>query len=417
MSIIQVRGLQPLSGEIKIQGSKNAVLPIMAASILHKGITILTNVPLIQDVSCMMGILEYLGCVCTINGHTLKIDATNLSMTQIPDDKVKEMRSSIVLLGALLGRSKDALTYYPGGCSIGERPIDLHLYALECMGAKIREEDERIEAVTAGLVGGDIRFAIPSVGATENALLGAVAARGTTTITGAAKEPEIEELCKFLVAMGAEISGIGTGRLTVHGGKALHDVEYEICGDRIVAGTYLGAVMAAGGTVKLLNVPVHHLEAALTVFEEMGASIVRTSDSLEITCNKTLKECHISTAPYPEFPTDLQSIVMAVMAATADYYGTVRENVFEARLETAHELNKLGADVVTDKNLAIIKGVYPLTGARVTARDLRGGAALVIAGLAAEGITEIDKCHYIERGYEDICRDLRQLGAKIEYQA
>lgn len=416
MSTIRIQGLQSLKGEIKIQGSKNAVLPMMAASVLHKGITTLMNVPLIQDMFCMMGILEYLGCRCKLSGHTLTIDATSLTSVLIPEEEVKKMRSSIMLLGPLLGRCKEALTFFPGGCSIGERPIDLHLYALKCLGAEVIEEGERIEACVTRLVGGEIHLAFPSVGATENALMGAVLAEGETRIYNAAREPEIEELCRFLVAMGAEIYGIGTGELLVYGGSVLHDTSYEVCGDRIVAGTYLAAVMVSGGEVCLLGAPLKHMESVLSIASGMGAELEELPGGLMVKCRKQLYAPNVLTGPYPEFPTDLQSIMLSVMTVSRGI-GTIWENVFEGRFETVKELRKMGAHVIIDGMSATVNGGYPLEGSEVVARDLRGGAALVVAGLAAAGETVISDCYHICRGYEDICEDLAGVGARIEYHS
>lgn len=412
MSVIHVHGLHSLRGEINIQGSKNAVLPVMAASLLHRGTIVINNVPRIQDVSCMMGILEYLGCICTLDGHRLTIDTREMSSTRIPDSQVKQMRSSIMLMGPMLGRLKAAVTCRPGGCSIGKRPIDLHLYALRRMGADIRMEGERITASTIGLRGAEIDFSYPSVGATENALMAAVAAKGTTCIRGAAKEPEIMELCRFLTAMGARIDGIGTDILEVDGRQQLHDVVFEVAGDRIVAGTYLGAVMAAGGDVLLANAPAHHMEEVLQVAEQMGAEIAVRSDGVRVCMEGRPKPVEICTGPYPEFPTDLQSVMVAV-AAVADGTSHIEETVFEGRFGTVKELQKLGAHIIIKDRIAEVRGSWPLKGGTVCAGDLRGGAALVVAGLASDGITDINGYSHIQRGYEDICRDLYSSGAAV----
>lgn len=413
MSVIHVQGLRSLRGEINIQGSKNAVLPVMAASLLHRGTTVINNVPRIQDVSCMMGILEYLGCVCTLDGHTLTIDTREMASTRIPDSQVKQMRSSIMLLGPLLGRLKAAVTCRPGGCCIGKRPIDLHLYALRRMGADIRLEGERITASTIGLKGAEIAFAYPSVGATENALMAAVAAKGTTRISGAAKEPEIMELCRFLTGMGAVIDGIGTDILVIRGQQPLRDTVFDVAGDRIVAGTYLGAVLAAGGDVMLRHAPAHHMEEVIDTARRMGAEIVVCPEGVQVCMKSRPGPVEIRTGPYPEFPTDLQSVMMAV-AAVADGVSRIEETVFEGRFGTVKELQKLGAHIIIKDRTATITGTWPLTGETVCARDLRGGAALVVAGLACDGAATITGYSHIHRGYEDICRDLGGLGAVME---
>lgn len=412
MSVIEIQGLRPLEGEIKIQGSKNAVLPMMAAAILHKGRTVIANVPRIQDVFCMLGILESLGCSCVFSGNRLTIDAAAISETEISREFVKSMRSSIIVFGPLLVRKGRAVTRFPGGCSIGERPIDLHLFALRCLGAEIVTEGEELRAVSPGLKGALIKLDFPSVGATENALMAAVLAEGETVIGGAAREPEIEELCLFLNGMGARIHGIGSGTLFVKGVKRLHDSAYTVAGDRIVAGTYLCAAMAAKGSVTLTGIRPEQMAAVIACAGQMGAVISCGPDRLTAVMKDRPTGLSIVTGPYPRFPTDLQSPMMAVMAA-ADGIGRMKETVFEGRFGTVKELQKLGADIIIEENRAVLHGIYPLRGAKVAAGDLRGGAALVVAGLAAAGQTRIESCLHIERGYEDICRDLRSLGAVI----
>lgn len=435
MSAIQVQGLRPLKGEIGIQGSKNAVLPVMAASILHKGTTVLTHVPRIQDVFCMMGILESMGCSCFLDGHRLIIDTRSLTDIHIPKQYLTAMRSSIMMLGALLGRCGEAATCYPGGCSIGKRPIDLHLYALEKLGAEIKEEDGKIEARADRLKGADIRFSFPSVGATENALLAAVLAEGTTVIRGAAREPEIEELCRMLSSMGARILGGGSDTITVEGVKTLHDTVYEVPGDRIVAGTYLSCVMAAGGQAAFAGVCPKQMERVLEVLGRMGAEIWAEESKVGITMKTRPRPVNLQTEPYPGFPTDLQSPMLSLLSIGTGT-GTIRETIFEGRFATAAQLRKMGACIEIGRQagedgsgegilsgevkqtgggekLAVVRGTYPLRGCTVEATDLRGGAALIVAGLAAEGTTTITDCRHILRGYEDICGDLRSLGAEI----
>lgn len=429
MSAIQVQGLRPLKGEVGIQGSKNAVLPMMAASILHKGTTVLTHVPRIQDVFCMMGILESMGCSCFLDGHRLTICTRSLTDIHIPKQYLTAMRSSIMMLGALLGRCGEAATCYPGGCSIGKRPIDLHLYALEKLGAEIKEEDGKIEARASRLKGADIILSFPSVGATENALLAAVLAEGTTVIHGAAREPEIEELCRMLNSMGAEISGGGSDTVTVEGVKTLHDTVYEVPGDRIVAGTYLSCVMAAGGQASFTGVCPRQMERVLEVLGQMGAEICAGESRIGITMKARPRSIDLQTEPYPGFPTDLQSPMLSLFSIGTGI-GTICETIFEGRFATAAQLRKMGACIEIrrqpgedrsgegkqsggEEKLAVVRGTYPLRGCTVEATDLRGGAALVVAGLAAEGTTTITDCRHILRGYEDICGDLRSLGAEI----
>ena len=416
MAVIVVQGYYPLKGEIEIQGSKNAVLPMMAAAVLHKGTTVLNHVPRIQDVFCMMGILESMGCVCNLEGHTLTIDAKRLICCGIPKEGGKAMRSSIILLGSLLGRCKEAVAYYPGGCSIGSRPIDLHLSALEKLGAKFEEEGEVIYTSTTGLKGTHITLSYPSVGATENVLLAAVGAEGNTILDGAAMEPEVEDLCWMLEAMGANIRGIGTGTLKIQGGQKFHDIQWQVPGDRIVAGTYLSAVMAAGGKALFRKSCPHQLGCVIRTMREMGAEIRLWENEIEIEMTGQPKAVSVETSPYPGFPTDLQSMMM-VLLSVGEGTGYLKEKVFEGRFATAKELHKMGADIIIKGREALITGQKALKAAQVQACDLRGGAALVVAGLAAEGETKVTDCHHILRGYEDICYDLKSLGAKIRREA
>ncbi len=413
MSTIQIEGLRPLRGEIAVQGSKNAALPMMAAAILHKGVTVLEHVPRIRDVFCMIDILKTMGCRCEFEGHRLTIGAQTLSRIAIPRSYVTAMRSSIVLLGPFLSRCGEAATYYPGGCSIGSRPIDLHLYGLRKLGTEIEERgDDKIAARAERLKGCEIVFPYPSVGATENVLLAAVRAEGTTVIRGAAREPEIESLCRMLNGMGARIRGQGTGTITVEGVDALHDSEFRVPGDRIVAGTYLAAVMAAGGRAFLRGIEADQLAGVPELFAGMGARIRREEDGIGISMEGRPAAVSLETRPYPGFPTDLQSPMLSVLAVSSGS-GQIRETVFEGRFAAAEELKKMGAQIEIDGRTAAVRGRYPLEGAEVDAPDLRGGAALAVAALAAAGETRIRECSHILRGYEDICRDLRLLGAGI----
>ncbi len=412
MSAILVQGYHSLKGELKIQGSKNAALPMMAAALLHKGTTVLRHVPRIQDVFCMMGILESMGCVCDLRDHVLTIDAGEVTDIRIPKEGGKAMRSSIVLLGALLGRCREAFVHYPGGCSIGSRPIDMHLEALSRLGAEIREEEGVLHALAPRLEGNHIHLPFPSVGATENVLLAAAAARGTTVLTGAAREPEVEELCRMLEAMGAGIRGLGTSRLEIRGTDNPGSVVRDVPGDRIVTGTCLSAVMACGGEAVLRRSSPGHLECVIGTMKKMGARIKVREDVLEIRMSGRPKAVSVETGPYPGFPTDLQSVFMVLMALS-EGTGYLKETVFEARFATAKELHKMGAAIIIEGDEACITGRPGLRGAQVQARDLRGGAALAVAGLAAEGETRITDCHHIFRGYEDLCGDLQSLGAVI----
>ena len=416
MSVIEVHGPCRVKGEIKVQGSKNAVLPMMAASVLHRGITIIDNVPRIQDVFCMMGILDSLGCFCELSGHRLTIDAGSLSASSVSREEMERMRSSIMLLGALLARTGEAVVYYPGGCMIGKRPIDLHLTALEKLGAQVRKIDEEgcISAEAPSLKGAAIHFPFPSVGATENAVFAAVAAEGSSYLSGCAREPEIDELCHFLNNMGASIRGIGSGSLFITGKLPLHDSHFTVGGDRIVAGTYLMAAAGAGGEALVTGIESGQLREVSEDLRRMGAVVYEEEDLIYLKSEGRLKSLSVKTGPYPGFPTDLQSMMMVLMSL-AGGGGTIEETIFENRFKTALELEKLGARIKTEDKKAYIYGPASLKGTWVEASDLRGGAALVSAGLSAEGITRIKNCGYIERGYEDICEDLKSLGAGIRY--
>ena len=419
MSVIQVCGLTPLKGEISIQGSKNAVLPMMAAALLHRGVTVLTNVPVIRDVACMLDILESLGCRCCHKGDCLVMDARSVTGTSIPEEYVTAMRSSIVVLSALLGRMGEGSCCYPGGCLIGARPIDLHLMALRALGADIRERDGTIEASwrkNGGLKGTEIHLSYPSVGATEQAILASVLADGVTIIHQAAREPEISQMCRFLNNMGAVICGMGTDHLMVQGVAGLHDSSFRVEGDRIVAGTYGAAVVAAGGEALLRGICPSDLKVPLEEFQKAGAAVDADEKNrqIRICMGKRPLPLLIKTEPYPGFPTDLQSPFMAFLA-TAQGTSYIEEQVFEGRFATAKILEQMGAVIRTEDQRAVIEGHYPLKGAAVNACDLRGGAALMVAALAAEGDTFIGECHHIERGYEDICRDMAALGAHIRW--
>lgn len=419
LSVIQVCGLAPLQGEVSIQGSKNAVLPMMAAALLHKGITVLTNVPVIRDVVCMVDILEHLGCRCCHKGDCLVIDAGEIADTHIPEVYVTAMRSSIVVLSALLGRMGEASSCYPGGCLIGARPIDLHLMVLSKLGAGVKEEDGLIKAVCEnreGLRGTEIFLPYPSVGATEQAVLGSVLAKEVTLIHGAAMEPEIDQLCRFLNNMGAVVRGMGTGHIMVQGVERLHDSSFCVEGDRIVAGTYGAAVMAALGTVKLKGVRPAELKTPLEILVRAGASvrIREASREIEVAMKCRPAGLTIETGPYPGFPTDLQSPYMAFLAA-GEGRSIIEERVFEGRFATVRSLGEMGASISAQGQCAVVEGKFPLKGAVVRASDLRGGAALAVAALAAEGTTTIKDCRHIERGYEDICRDLAVLGADVRW--
>jgi UDP-N-acetylglucosamine 1-carboxyvinyltransferase len=363
----------------------------------------------------MKGILQFLGCNVQLQDHTLTIDARVLTGTKVPDEESRQMRSSILMLGPLLARGGSVDVCYPGGCTIGERPVDLHLEALARMGASIHVTQERIQAEAGRLHGCELKLRYPSVGATENILMAAALADGMTCIHGAAREPEIRTLCDGLTAFGVRIWGAGSETITVEGQTRLHDADISIPGDRIVAGTYLGAVLCAGGEVFLREAPDSQMAAVIDRARAMGAEVSLDTAGLRVIRKDALRPVQLATGPYPQFPTDLQPVFMAA-AALADGRSEITENVFEARFASAKELQKMGAHIIIDGKRAILDGIRCLHGANVQAGDLRGGAALTAAALAAEGRTEITGYSYIRRGYEDICRDLRGAGAEIRLQ-
>ena len=371
---------------------------MMAVSLLTEGRTEIRNVPRISDVFLMAEILRDLGCQVMFQDDVLEIDASGLSGTVISEKTVGKMRSSSLLLGPLLSRAGEVTTWYPGGCVIGKRPIDFHLDVLRAMGAEILDDGGMLIAKAKKLCGTTFRFPYPSVGATENALMAAALASGTTKLLNCAREPEIVELCSFLRSMGAKISGERTGTITVDGVEKLFPTDHVTAGDRICAGTYLAAAAAAGGEIEITGVDPVVLVEPLKALRKMGAGI-RISE--------------IDTGPYPGFPTDLQSVFLAVEAAGSGE-SRFKETVYEARFEAAMRLAAFGADVSLHKDTAIIRGRYPLVPGIAETPDLRGGAALLVAALAADGLSVISDSGHLKRGYEDIGRDLRKLGADIE---
>lgn len=413
MDWIEVVGGNHLHGEVEIQGSKNAVLPILAACILNKGVSKINHCPRIKDVFHMLKILEGIGCKISFEHNTIVVDSSMLNTYVIAANYVGSMRSSIILLGSMIGRMKQVTIAYPGGCSIGARPIDLHFKALREMNIQIEEEDELICCKTTEIRGKHIELRFPSVGATENIILAAVLANGITSIQNAAREPEIVELCNFLRTMGAVIWGDGTDFITISGVTSLHDTEYTVTADRIVTGTYLAAVAAAGGTASLKSNCASQLGSVISLIQEIGSDISVKQDFITITSDGTKKAVPLlQTSPYPGFPTDMQSQIMAILI-NAKGTSTLVESIFESRYHNVVELRKMGACIETDDSIAVIKGRENIWAANVNAHDLRGGAALVIAGLFAKGKTRITGIEYIERGYEDICRDLKLLGVDI----
>lgn len=404
--------MHSLHGEVRIQGSKNSVLPILSACVLNEGETVLHGCPRIRDVSSMLEALESAGAKVNWEENTLTIDTSVMQPVSFIE-KAGTMRSSVMLLGSFLGRFGQATIGYPGGCCIGKRPIDLHEQVLAAMGAVFCEEETYLEARCRKLEGCDLYLPYSSVGVTENVLLAAAKASGMTRIYGAAKEPEIIELCSFLTVMGVRISGIGTENLSIMGGNLKKSVEYTICTDRIVAGTYLLAVAAAGGDVVLKNAPLEHMKSTIQIIGKLGAVLRRDGRDVRIQMNSRPEAVrYIYTAPYPGFPTDLQSPLLAVLCKGKDS-SFIEEKVFENRFLIVEELRKMGARIHIEGRTAHISPVETLKAGTLEAKDLRGGAALIVAALGAEGTSMIQNADVIFRGYEDIAGDLGSVGAII----
>mgnify|MGYP003303001638 CR=1 FL=1 len=408
-----IDGGEKLFGKVELQSAKNTVLPLLAASVLTDEPVKIRGVPTISDVENMLRILTELGCKIKRQKDCAIIDSVNAASHEIPARLTKELRSSVFMLGSVLTRFRRAKISYPGGCDIGLRPIDLHLSGLKRLGVEIAEEGGYIDCVADRLVGAEILLDFPSVGATENIILAAVKAEGTTVIRNAAKEPEIVDLQNFLNAMGASVRGAGGGTVVVHGVKRLHGVEYTPIGDRIEAGTYLIAAGCCGGEIEVCGLSAENIAALLHKLRENGCKIHTKNDKIILQSDGKLKSVDlVETMPFPGFPTDLQA-QYATLCSVANGTTLVVENLFETRYKYAAELKRMGADITVRGRTAVIRGVEKLHGARVTAGDLRGGAALVIAGLVAEGQSEVLDLSHVDRGYADFEYKLKKLGGKI----
>jgi UDP-N-acetylglucosamine 1-carboxyvinyltransferase len=416
MQKLIVSGGSRLQGELALQGCKNSALPIMAAAILSGGECILKNCPALTDIYAAARILNCVGCRCMISDNTAVISAESVSETSIPEKLMHEMRSSIIFMGAILGRAGECTVYCPGGCELGPRPIDMHLAAMRKMGADIKESYGKIICRISGKAhGARISLPFPSVGATENIILCAVTAEGETVINNAAREPEICDLCGFLRACGAEITGDGESRIVIRGKERLHGCEYRIMPDRIAGATYLCMTAAAGGEIILTDACPAEMEPFLTVLEQTGCSIYTSDNRIYMRSGSRLKAVNerIRTMPHPGFPTDAQAVLMAALTL-ADGTSVFEENIFDCRYRHADALTKMGADIQVLGKIAVVKGVRRLYGANVDATDLRGGAAMIAAALAAEGKTEISGIAHIDRGYENIEEAVSRLGGKIK---
>ena len=414
MSAFYIEGGHRLSGTVAIQGAKNSVLPILAATILSGSVSVIHNCPPLTDVDASIAILRHLGCVVTQDGTDITVDSGPMDRCDIPERLMREMRSSVVFLGAILSRMRRAELSMPGGCELGPRPIDLHLAALREMGAQIDSQGGGLNcACPKGLRGREIVLTIASVGATENIMLAACLSEGITVISNAAREPEIVDLQNYLRAAGAKVTGAGSSTVVIYGGQPLHSVEHTVIADRIVAATYLSAAAAAGGEIELTGAERRDLLPVLETFRRAGCEIQTWPDRIQMRAPERLKSVPpIRTAPYPGFPTDAQPPVLAALCTTEGTSVFV-ETIFENRFRHCGELLRMGADVRVEGTVAVVNGVSRLHGALVRSPDLRGGAALVVAALGAEGNSVVTDLSHVDRGYTSLEEDLRQLGAVI----
>lgn len=410
-----IEGGRRIEGEIKVQGAKNSSLPLLAAAVLSCGTSVIHNCPALSDAFAACRILGSLGCKCTREGDTVVVDSSSAGGFTVSDGLMREMRSSIVFLGAILGRNKRCRLSFPGGCELGPRPIDLHLESLKKLGVKIIEDHGMLDC-TANMrpLSCDITLSLPSVGATENIMLYCAVGNGEVTIYNAAREPEITDLANYLNMCGANIHGCGTSTITINGVSELHGCEYTVMPDRIVAATYMGAAAAAGGELVLSGVCPQDMYSCMSVFSEMGCGVYPYTDKIFISVKKPLKAVRtVRTMPYPGFPTDCQPIAMAALCK-ADGTSMIVENIFENRFMAVDELMRMGANIKAEGRVAVIEGVRELYGAQVRAADLRAGAALVVAALGAQGTTTVSNVHFIDRGYENLEGVLCSVGGSVK---
>ena len=413
MKKIVIEGGVPLRGIVTAGGAKNAVLPVIAASLLADGVSHIDGAPWLADVDTMCCALESMGVGSAYNNGTLSVNTVGLSRFEAPEELVRMMRASFLIMGPVLAKKGQVKMPLPGGCAIGSRPIDLHLKGFEALGAKIKMEKGCIEASANKLTGARIYLDFPSVGATENLMMAAALAQGTTFIENVAEEPEIVDLANFLGAMGAKIKGAGTKIIRIEGVKELKPVRHMVIPDRVEIGTFMAAAVATGGTIIIDNVIEEHLKAVFAKLEEVGATVDENYGTIRVSAGEKILAADVKTMPYPGFPTDMQAQIMALLTR-AEGTSIVFETIFENRFMHVGELRKMGADITIDGHSAVIRGIPRLSGAMVEATDLRAGGAMIIAALAAEGVTEISQIQHIERGYENICEKFASLGAKIK---
>ena len=415
MDKLVITGGRPLNGEVRISGAKNAALPIVAATLLAETPMTVTNVPHLQDITTSMELLSQMGVELTIGERmTIEVDASSITNPVAPYELVKTMRASILVLGPLLARCGKADVSLPGGCAIGSRPVNLHIDGLRAMGAEIEVKNGIVHAKADRLKGATIVFEIVTVTGTENLMMAATLAEGTTILENAAREPEVVDLANCLIAMGAKITGAGTSKIIIEGVEKLRGAEYSVQPDRIETGTFLVAAAITGGKVKARDTDPTLLDAVLQKLRDAGAEITLGDDWIELDMHgKRAKAVDVHTAPYPAFPTDMQAQFMA-MNCVAEGAGVVRETIFENRFMHVQELQRMGADIAVEGNTAMVRGVEQLTGAPVMATDLRASASLIIAALAAEGETHVDRIYHVDRGYQNIEEKLQGLGARIQ---
>ena len=409
-----IKGGNPLVGEVEISGAKNAALAILAAAIMTDETVTIDNLPDVRDISALLQAMTDIGAkIERIDAHTVKINGSFVKDIPVDYESMKKIRASYYLLGSLLGKYKRAEVTLPGGCNIGSRPMDLHIKGFRALGAHVEIRNGAVAAEANRLIGGHIYLDKVSVGATINIMMAAALAEGKTTIENSAKEPHVVDVANFLNSMGANIRGAGTDVIRIVGVEKLHKTEYSVIPDQIEAGTFMFAAAATKGDVTVKNVIPKHLEATTAKLLEAGCEVEEFDDAVRVVASKPLRHTQVTTLPYPGFPTDMQP-QMTVVLGVAQGTSTVTESIFENRFKYVDELTRMGADIKVESNIAIISGVKGYTGARVSAPDLRAGAALVIAGLSAEGVTIVDDIHYIQRGYENFDRKLEGLGAQIQ---